>query len=481
MLERLKNKTIAAIFWSFFERIGQNVIQFIITIILARLLLPAEFGLIAMLTIFMAVAQSFIDSGFGSALIQKQDATQVDENSIFYFNIFVGGIGAGLLCIGAPWIADFYNTPILVPLTRVLSLNLIINSFALIQTSLLVKKVDFKNQLKISLMATFLSGLIGIVMAYNGYGVWSLVAQSLLYNFSRTCLLWFLIRWRPSGEFSFRSLKTLFSFGSKLLFSGLLETFFQNIYLVVIGKIFSPTDLGFYSRAQQFAYLPVNNVSTAVARVTFPVFSSIQNDKIRLKTGIKKALSMMALLTFPVMIGLIVIARPLVSILIGEKWLPCVPYLQLLCLVFILYPLHVINLNVLKSIGRSDLFLKLEIAKKIIAVIAIVVTYRWGITAMIIGQFGTSLIAYYLNSYYVGKLLDYSILQQLGDIIIVFIFSCIIGGVAFAVALIQFPNDYILISTQIILGIVLYAGLCSLAKLESFIEIINMIKFKVLN
>jgi len=237
-------------------------------------------------------------------------------------------------------------------------------------------------------------------MAYKGFGVWSLVAQSLSQNLFRTCLLWLVMSWRPSWTFSLKSLRTLFSFGSKLLFSGLLDVLFQNIYLVVIGKLFSPADLGFYSRAKEFSQLPVHNLSSSIGRVTYPVFSSIQNDKNRLRDGVRKTLSMMAILTFPLMIGLMVVAKPLVIILIGDRWLPSVPYLQLLCIVGLLYPLHAINLNVLKAQGRSDLFLKLEVIKKFNALIAILVTYRWGITAMIIGQIVTSIIAYYLNSYF---------------------------------------------------------------------------------
>lgn len=476
MSDRLRNKTIGALFWSFFERIGQNGIQFVIAIVLARLLAPAEFGLIAMLSIFMAVAQSFIDSGFGSALIQKQGASYVDECSIFYFNILIGIIAAGVLCLSAPWIASFYNAPILVPLTRALSLNLVINAFGLIQTSLLTKHIDFKAQLKVSLLAMFFSGMIGIVMAYNGFGVWSLVANSLSQNLFRTCLLWILMSWRPSWTFSFRSLRTLFTFGSKLLFSGLLYTIFQNIYLLVIGKLFSPADLGFYGRAKDFSQLPVQNVSSSVERVTFPVFSAIQHDKKRLREGVRKTLSMMAVLTFPMMIGLFVVARPLVIILIGEKWLPCVPYLQLLCFVGILYPLHVINLNVLKAQGRSDLFFKLELVKIIIAVIALVITYRWGISAMIIGQIVTSTIAYYLNSYFTGKLISYPISEQMRDVMPALIISCIMGGAVYGLTLFQLSNDYILVIIQIILGAGLYIGLCCLTRIPAFLEIMGLIK-----
>jgi teichuronic acid exporter len=475
----LKEKTVGALFWSFFERIGQQGIQFIIIIILARLLAPAEFGLIAMLTIFMAVAQSFTDSGFGLALVQKKDVTHVDECSIFYFNIFVGILGAGLLWLAAPWIADFYHEPLLILLTRTLSLNLVINAFGFIQTSLLTKRIDFKSQLKISLIATALSGFIGITLAYQDYGVWSLVAQSLSQNFFRVCLLWLFFRWVPSLSFSFSALRSMFPFGSMLLFSGLLETIYQNIYLVVIGKLFSSTDLGFYGRARDFSQLPVQNISFSVGRVTFPAFSSIQNNKIILREGVRKALSMMATLSFPMMIGLIVVARPLVLVLIGEKWLPCVTYLQLLCIVGILYPLHIIHLNVLIAQGRSDLFFKLEVLKKIIAVMAICITYRWGITAMIIGQVATSIIAYYLNSYYTGKLLNYSTFAQFKDVTPTLIISCIMGCVAWGLVFARLSNSYVLLVSQIVLGAGVYIGLCCLTRNDTFLEIFGLVRMRL--
>lgn len=481
MSGNLKNRTFTALIWSFFERIGQQGIQFVIAVILARLLTPAEFGMIAMLAIFIAVAQSFIDSGFGYALIQKQDANHIDECSVFYFNIFISIVGAVFLWLVAPWIAAFYNATLLVPITRALSLNLVVNAFGLIQTSLLTKHIDFKAQLKVSLIATLLSGIIGIIMAYNGFGVWSLVAHSLSQNFFRTCLLWLIMSWRPSWTFSFRSLRTLFSFGSKLFFSGLMNTLFENIYLVVIGKLFSPEYLGFYARAKSIQELPVMNISASVGRVTYPVFSSIQNDKERLKTGVRKALTSMAIINFPLMIGLAIVSEPLIRVLLTDKWISCVPYLQLLCVVGILYPLHVINLNVLMAQGRSDLFLQLEIIKKILIIAAIAITYRWGISAMIIGQIVTSFIAYYLNSYYTGKLLDYSIMQQVKDVRPFFIISCIMGGMVYGLTFLKISSDYILLTIQIFFGSTIYIGFCFVARISTFLEIIGIIKHRLSN
>jgi O-antigen/teichoic acid export membrane protein len=481
MVDSLRHKTLHALFWSFLERFGQQGIQFVISIILARLLLPEEFGLIAMLAIFMAIAQSFINSGFGQALIQKQNVTHIDECSIFYFNILVGFLAAGLLCLAAPWIAGFYNQPLLVPLTCALSLNLIINAFSLVHTTLLTKHVDFKTQLKVSVIATVISGTIGVTMAFNGFGVWSLVAQSLGSNLLHTILLWFFNTWRPSLVFSFTSLRGMFAFGSRLLASGLLDTVFQNIYIVVIGKLFSPADLGFYSRAKRLQQLPVDNISSIISRVTFPVFSSVQDDKPRLKRGVRKALTMLVMINFPMMVGLAIMAKPLVLLLLTEKWAPCIPYLQLLCVVGMLYPLHVINLNVLKAQGRSDLFLQLEILKKILVVIAIAVTYRWGITAMIYGQIATSCFAYLLNSYYTGKMLDYPITEQIRDLIPSLTLASIMGGGVYALHYAPIVNQSALLFAQIMTGIVLYSVLCYIFRISSFMEVIEMVKSRLLN
>jgi teichuronic acid exporter len=471
----LRSKTLHGLFWSTLERIGQQGIQLVITIILARLLLPEEFGLIAMLTLFMAVAQSIVDSGFGSALIQKRDATHLDECSIFYFNLVVGIIAALLLCAAAPLIAAFYDQPMLVPLTRVLSLNLVISSFRIIQTKLLTKRLDFKTQFKVNAVATPLSGVIGVTMAYLGFGVWSLVAQSLSSNFFQSVLLWFASTWRPSRQFSIQSLRSMFSFGSKLLLSGLLDTVFRNIYLLVIGKVFSATDLGFYSRAKSTQQLPVDTLHGTVNRVTFPVFSSVQDDKPRLKRGVRRALSTLALVNFPAMIGLAAVAHPLVHVVLTEKWLPSVPYLQLLCVVGMLYPLHAINLNVLSAQGRSDLFLRLEIIKKILVVIAISITWRWGISAMICGQIVTSMIAYYLNSYYTGQLLAYPFREQIRDVFPILTLSLLMGLALFFLGQIPFPNDSVRLATQIMAGASIYAVLCHLTKLTCFMDIESMI------
>jgi O-antigen/teichoic acid export membrane protein len=472
----LKYKTIVGIFWSMLERGGQQGIQLVISIILARLLLPSQFGLIGMLALVMAIAQSFLDSGFGSALIQKKDATHIDTCSIFYFNILIGIFAASLLCLVAPWIAAFYKEPALTTLTRFLSLNLIINSFALIHSTLLIKNIDFKTQLKVSIVATICSGILGIMLAYRGFGVWSLAIQSVANTLLRTVLLWFFNKWRPTLDFSLTALKSLFTFGSRLLVSGLLDTTFRNIYLVVIGKIFSATDLGFYSRAKSCTRLSAENLTTSVSRVMFPVFSSIQNDIDRLKKCVQKALTTLMFLNFPIMAGILITAKPAVSIILTEKWLPCVPYLQLLCIIGLIYPLQVLNLNILMAMGRSDLFLRLEILKKILVVISIAVTYRWGIQAMIHGQICVSLLSYYLNSYYTGRFISYPFREQIFDLLPYLGMTIVMGICVYCLRLFPFPNYWSLLISQIITGIIIYGGLNLLFGTLAFSEVVEFLK-----
>jgi teichuronic acid exporter len=472
--DSLRSKTMHALSWSLLEALGMQGVRFFIGIVLARMLFPEQFGLIGMLTIFMAVAQSFLDSGFGAALIQKRDATQTDTCSIFYFNIVVGLAAAGLLCLLAPWIAAFYNQPILTPLTRAMSLTIVVNSFGLIQGTILAKQINFKTQTKVSLIASIMSGIIGVTLAVMGFGVWSLVVQQISSTFFRTVLLWLSNTWRPALIFSFKSLREMFGFGSRLLAAGLLEQIFSNIYLLVIGKLFSATDLGFFTRAKTFGELPSQTLSSMVGRVTFPVFSIIQDDPLRLKKGVKKAMTTLVLVNFPMMIGLAVVARPLVVVLLTEKWAQSIQYLQLLCLVGLLYPLHLINLNVLQALGRSDYFLRLEIIKKILVVINIVVTWRFGISAMICGMIAFSTIAYYLNSYYTGVLIGYSIRDQLRDLSTYLIMAVLMGTAVYVAGLLPFPNHWSMLLVQITVGIVIYVSLCRLFRLTAFMEIWKM-------
>jgi teichuronic acid exporter len=469
--ESLRSKTLHALSWSFLESIGVRGVQFVIGIILARLLFPKDFGLIGMLMIFMAVAESLIDSGFQAALIQKREATSTDTCSIFYFNIIIGIAAAALLCAVAPWIAAFYNQPILTPLTRALSLTIVINSFGSIQNTILMREIDFKTLSKASLITGVLSGIVGISMAATGFGVWSLVAQQISRAFLWTVFMWLFNAWRPALIFSLKSLREMFGFGSRILVSGLINRIFDNIYLLVIGKLFSATDLGFFTRAKVMQELPSQTLSWIVGRVTFPIFSTIQNDQTRLKRGMRKALTFLVLVNFPMMIGLAVIARPLVLVLLTEKWAECIPYLQLLCLVGLFSPVILINSNLLFALGRSKIHLRVEIIKKVLIVMNIAITWRWGISAMIYGMIVTSVMFFYLNSYYTGVLIGYAIRDQLRDLFPSLITAVLMGMAVYVVGLMPFPNLWFMLLVQISIGTVMYVCLCRLFRLWAFMEI----------
>jgi len=477
--DKLKSKTLNGLLWAFFDAVGLQGIQFVILLVLARILQPAEFGIIAMLTVFISVAYSLIDSGYASALIQKKNSTFEDENSVFYFTIFMGVITTSLLWFSAPWIASFYNEPSLTLLARVLSITLFIDSLGTIHYTLMKKAVDFKKLTKISVIASIFSGTIGIVMAFNDFGVWSLVGYTVSNKLFRLVLYWVFNRWRPRLIFSISSLRSMFGYGSNILFIGLLDTFFNHLYALVIGKFFSAADLGYYARAKSLQQIPVQNISGIVSRVTFPIFSKIQDDKIRLKRGLKKTIASVALITFPMMIGLYVVSKPLIIFLLTSKWSPSVPYLQLLCGIGLTAPLNRINLNILKAIGLSDLLFRLELFKKALIVIAILITYQRGIKIMIIGQVVVYLLSYFLNLYYISKLIGYHKFEQIKDIFPSFILASIMGFGIYLFTFIQIDNQFLLLIIQSISGTVFYALLCYVFKVPSFFELFSIIKLKL--
>lgn len=417
MAESLKKQAVSGILWSAVERFSVQGIQFLIMIIMARLLSPKDYGLIGMLTVFIAVAQSLIDSGFSQALIRKQNRTEIDNSTVFYFNIVVGFALYSLFYTIAPLVAQFYQTPELTLLMRVICISIIFNSFAVVQRALLTIKIDFKTQAKATLTAAVLSGIVGISMAYSGMGVWSIAGQQLTNLGVNTVLLWLLTGWIPSKHFSWQSFQELFAFGSKLLCSGLLDTLYRNMYLIVIGKVFSASNLGYYTRAQQFSDLPATNLTGILQRVTYPVLCKIQNDNERLSVAYRRFLRVSAFIIFPIMLGISALATPIVLLLLKEQWLFSATLLQIICFAMMWYPIHAINLNLLQVKGRSDLFLRLEIIKKIIAVVILCVSIPLGLIAMCIGQIFSSLVSLIINTHYTGKLIQVGFIQQLKDLL----------------------------------------------------------------
>lgn len=477
MAESLKRKTVKGIVWSTLERFSVAGVNFIFGLILARLLMPTDYGAIAMLSIFMAIAQTFIDSGFSNALIRKPDRTETDNATAFYFNIGVGLAAYFSLYLAAPYIAQFYKTSILIPLTRIMGLNLLLNSLCVVQQALLTARIDFKTQAKISLNAAVVSGLVGIGFAYAGYGVWALAIQSVLASVIRTILLWILAKWRPKAKFSKQSFRNLFGYGSKLLASGLLDTIYNNLYTIVIGKRFSVATLGVYSRADQWANFLAINVTGILQRVTFPILSSIQNEDERLRVNYRKFLRVSGFVIFPLMMGLAAIADPLTRFILTDKWADSIPLLRILCFALMFYPIHAINLNLLQVKGRSDLFLRLEIYKKILGVATLCVTIPMGITAMCVGRVFTSWVALAMNTHYTGKLIHLGFFQQLKDYIPTLLNSFSMGVIVYGVTLIV-PSSGLQLLTGVIIGASYYILSNYLLKTMEWKELILIVKRK---
>lgn len=438
MSDNLKDKSVKAFFWVVVDKLGSSTSNFLITIILARLLSPAEFGLLAMVMIFFELASTFIQSGFSFALIREEEISEVDKSTTFIFNLVVAVGCYGLLFAAAPTIANFFSQPMLSSIVRVMGLMLIINALGAIQQTILTHKIDFKSQTKIRFIGVVLSGAIAIVMAYYGWGVWALVAKLLLNEFFSTVLLWVYNSWQLSLVFSWTSFRKLFGFGSRLLAEALIDKFFRQIVQVLIGKFFSVVTLGYYAQANSFANMAANNFQQAIQKITYPILSKLKSDLIRLKEGYRQVIKMSSFFIVPVMILMGVLAGPLLVVTVGEKWLPATLFLQLLCAAGVTYHLNSINLDLLLVLGRVDLCLRIEIVKKLITGILIVIGIQFGIIGLVISQVISYYIAIVINSYYTKKFLDYPIGEQLRDVTSSLVFAVIAG---LTVALVQITMD----------------------------------------
>ncbi|TDN98216.1 MOP flippase family protein [Sunxiuqinia elliptica] len=475
----LKQKTINGLFWSFIDSFANQGVQFIVGIILARILSPREFGLIGMLTIFIAISQSFVDSGFSNALIRKKDCTQEDYSTVFYFNLLVGILLYLILFFSASPISSFFKEPQLTLLLKILGLGVVFNAFGLIHRTILTKEINFKLQTRVSLVASIGSGSIAVTMALLGYGVWSLVVLTLARFGLNTLFFWIWAKWKPLHVFSKKSFNELFAFGSKLLLSGLIDTIYRNVYYLIIGKYFSAKELGFYTRADQFKAFPSQNLNNIIRRVSYPVLSSIQEDTDKLKQAYQKIIRTTMFVTFCLMLGMAAVAKPMIVTLIGEKWLPSVIYLQMLCFVGMFYPLHALNLNMLQVQGRSDLFLKLEIIKKVLAVPTIIIGIFWGIKLMILGMFINTIFEYYLNSLWSGKLLNYSFKNQVKDIMPAFSTALIMAIIVYSLGVLIDRPPILLLLFQIITGAVLIVFFGELTQLKDYIFLKSLVLEKI--
>jgi len=473
--QSLKDKTVKGVGWSAADSLLGQGVTFIVGLVLARILSPSEYGLIGLTTIFITVFNAIIDSGFSQAVIRKKDANNDDYNTMFITNMVLSVIMFFVLFFGAPAIARFFERPELVSLTRVMGGILIINALSITQNTVLTKRIDFKTKTKASLISAILSGVIGITMAYMGFGVWALVGQQITKQLVNTICLWIFNKWWPNFRFSRQSFRYMWGFGWKLLASNLIDNIWNQLYQVVVGKFYSPATLGQYSRSKEYASLFSSNLHSIVSRVSFPVLAEIQDDKSRLKGAYRRIIKTTMFVTAVCMISMGAVAEPMIYCLIGPQWHQAATFLPLICISMSLYPLHAINLNMLKVQGRSDLFLTLEIVKKIIAIGPICLGIFVDIYWMVAGTVVTGFISFFLNSHYSGKMLGYSSWMQLKDIAPSY-------GIAFLVALSVYflkylpISNWIILPIQIIVGILVFLSVCEITKLQEYIEMKEIAK-----
>ncbi|KAA6343188.1 Teichuronic acid biosynthesis protein TuaB [termite gut metagenome] len=472
MGESLKKQAIRGVAWSAVDRFSVQGIQFVLSIILARLVAPSEYGLIAMLGIFLAIAQSFIDSGFSNALIQKKDRTETDYSTVFYFNIVVAGIVYAILFICSPYIAGFYKEPQLEIITKWVGLNIVLSAFSIVQRAKLTVKLDFKTQTKASLLAVIISGCIGITLAYQGFGVWALVIQALSSSLLNTLLLWIFAKWRPSLIFSWESFHTLFSFGSKLLLSGLMHTIYMNLYTLIIGRQFSAVNVGYFNRSQTLAMFPSTNITDIISRVMYPSLCSIQDEEERLKRLFFKYLRMVAFIVFPLMIGLSVLSKPLIQVVLTDKWLPAASLLSILSIAYMLHSIAIVNWQIINVKGRSDLNLKAEILRKGIAFSILLATIPLGVKGMCWGIVFCNLTDIAILIFYAKKIIPVNYRMEIKILFPVVLSSLFMGiGIYFLIHFFAVPQWKLLLG--VVTGTVLYTGMCVLLKLSEVSFIIN--------
>lgn len=474
----IKSKVMTGLFWKFGERISAQLVTFIVSIVLARLLSPEDYGAIAMVTVFITFANVFVVNGFGNALIQKKEADNIDFSSVFYFNIVFSIILYCILFALAPYIADFYNMKILSMVLRVLGLRVIIAGINSVQQAYVSRHMLFKRFFWSTLFGTVLSGIVGIVMAYMGFGVWALVAQYLTNTSIDTIVLWFTVRWRPNFVFSFSRMKKMFSYGWKLLCSGILDTGYNQLRSLIIGKIYSSSELAYYDKGQQYPNLIVININTSISSVLFPAISQEQDNKSRVKDMTRRAIKTSSYIMWPLMIGLAVIAEPLISLMLTDKWLPCVPYLQIACFTYGFWPIHTANLEAMKALGRSDLFLKLEIIKKVIGILILIIAMRYGVMAIALSSIMATIISSFINAYPNRDLLNYSYIEQLKDILPTIGLSIMMGIIVYTVKFFN-VNNFFQIVIQIVLGGIIYLLGSKVFHFETYEYLINIAKSKI--
>ncbi|HRA71914.1 MAG TPA: lipopolysaccharide biosynthesis protein [Flavobacterium sp.] len=475
----LKSIATKGIIWSAVDKFAVQFGQFVVSIVLARILMPEDFGLIGMLTIFIVLSQTFIESGLGIGLIQRQDSTDIDFSTVFVFNLGVSSCFYLLLFFTSPLISTFFNQPQLTDLIRVLGLNLLIIALAIVQRTKLTIAIDFKSIAKSNVIGMVVGGVFGVIAARNGYGVWALVIQTLLGSLATSVSLWVFSNWSPSFAFSKKSFKLLFGYGSKLLIAGLYAQILNNVYNICLGKFYPTASLGYYTKAKSFADLSAGTVVSVIQQVTFPILTSVQDDRAKLVSIYSRLIRMSAFFIIPLMTLIALLAKPIVILLLTEKWVSLIPLLQWMVFARIFFPMSALNMSLLNAVGRSDLFLKVDLSKLPLTILAMVITIPLGVKAMIIGHVVTSALAFLINAYLPGKFYGYGPIQQLKDMLPFFVASI---GMAISVFVVSNFIDNLVLQLFLgtLIGFVTYLFICWLLKLEELKEVWELvIKFKI--
>lgn len=475
--DSLKEKTVNGVVWSAVEQFSNQGVQFFLSLVLARLLSPADYGVLGMIAVFGAICQTTAECGLGNALVRKQDRNESDKTTAFCFNVCVAILGYLVMYILAPTIALFFKMPVVCPLLRVTAFSFVFYSFGIVQQAQFTARIDFKTQMRISLSSTIFSGIIGIILAYKGFGVWALAFQAVILSFSKMLLLWIVGDWRPKEKFSRDSFKYLFGYGSKLWLNNLIDTTYNNLTTLVIGKMYTPAQLGIYSRGVQYANLPADSITSIIQRVTFPVLSKIQNDTERLKHDYRRLLKMAAYIVTPIMFLIFSVAHPLVIFTISDKWAGCIPILQIMCLSKFLIPIQYLNSNLLLIKGRSGLYLRIGIIKKGVTILMLCVTVPIGLKAICFGWIFSSVFDLVINTYYTGKFIDLNFFTQLLDILPVIVISIIAGSAALACSYLPIYSGLQLL-IGVLVFVIIYIFISVIFKFDQFNELVIIIKHK---
>jgi O-antigen/teichoic acid export membrane protein len=470
-----KNKVFSSLVWRFAERTGAQLVAFVVSVVLARILSPKDYGTVALITVFTTLLQVFVDSGLGNALIQKKNADNIDFSTVFFTNIVFCLVLYTGIFFASPYIADFYGDAAITDYMRVLALTVVISGVKNVQQAYVSRKMLFKRFFFSTLGGTIVAGIAGVAMAMVGFGVWALVAQQVINLAIDTLILWVTVKWRPEFKFSFNRLKGLFSFGWKLLVSTMIDKVYTEIRQLIIGKMYSSSSLAFYNRGRQLPFIIINNINVSIDSVLLPSMSREQDDKSKVKAMTRRSIQISTYIMAPLMVGLAFMAEPVVSLILTDKWLPCVPFLRIFCITFLFYPIHTANLNAIKAMGRSDLFLILEIIKKAVGLAALIATMWFGVMAMAYSLLFTSVASQIINSWPNRKLLNYSYIEQLKDIIPNILLACFMGLCVYFIEFIGLPV-ILTLAIQMILAAAIYIGGSIFLKVESYSYVKDIIR-----